>query len=273
MSDHALLVALPFLALALGAFGTFTGTGGGFLFVPALLFLYPDEAPEAIVTISLTAVLANVLSGSLAYGRLRRIDYRSVLLMAVSMVPGAILGALTTTVLSRSLFQLVFGAVFIALALYLFLLPRQTGLAGAERTSSGSRSVTDVAGATFVYNVRRGASIGLAFGVGFLGGMLGIGGGSILVSSMVGFLGFPIQVAAGTSQLSLVLSTLSAVGTHLSHVSFQDIWLRALLLVLGAVVGGQLGARLSFRSTPRIAVRLLILAMVIVGFRLVMTAL
>jgi hypothetical protein len=49
----------------------------GFLLVLILLFLYPQETPATITSITLTVAFFNALSGSIAYHRLRRIDYRS----------------------------------------------------------------------------------------------------------------------------------------------------------------------------------------------------
>ena len=71
------LLWLLFLGLVVGAIGTVVGAGGGFLLVPALLLLYPSERPETITSISLAVVFFNALSGSIAYARMKRIDYKS----------------------------------------------------------------------------------------------------------------------------------------------------------------------------------------------------
>jgi len=74
MIQHLWLVPLGIL---IGTFGTLIGAGGGFLLAPVLLLAYPDESPEIITSISLAVVFLNALSGSVAYARMRRIDYRS----------------------------------------------------------------------------------------------------------------------------------------------------------------------------------------------------
>ena len=272
--NEAVLVSLPFVGLLLGGLGTFMGTGGGFLFVPALLLLFPREEPGVIATISLVAVVVSALSGTVRYGHQSRIDYRTSLVLAMSMIPGAILGALTTNVLDRELFQFVFGALFMALAVYLFLLPSRSGGEGnAIPSKGGVRSLTDAVGRIFTYRVHRVSVMAVGFTVGFIGGMLGIGGGSILMTSMVGFLGFPAQVATGTSQFAIAVSSLAAVGTHLSHITPQEVWLQALLLAVGVGLGAQVGTWLSIRSDSRLIERSLAVAMVVVGAWLVRTAL
>lgn len=53
------LIPLGFFA---GGYGTLIGAGGGFVLAPALLLLYPGEAPETITSISLASVFFNALS-------------------------------------------------------------------------------------------------------------------------------------------------------------------------------------------------------------------
>ncbi|HEY3168403.1 MAG TPA: sulfite exporter TauE/SafE family protein, partial [Candidatus Binatia bacterium] len=89
------------LGILIGAFGTLIGAGGGFILVPILLLLYPDENTELITSISLAVVFFNALSGSWAYSRMGRIDYKSGMIFAVATIPGAILGAVSTAYVPR----------------------------------------------------------------------------------------------------------------------------------------------------------------------------
>lgn len=109
------LILLGFFA---GGYGTIVGAGGGFIIAPALLFMYPTAAPEAITSISLAVVFANALSGTLAYARSKRIDYRYGIVFSFAAVPGAVFGALTTTTLNRARFDLCFGLLMIGVALF-----------------------------------------------------------------------------------------------------------------------------------------------------------
>ena len=120
---------LAIIGLFVGAFGTLIGAAGGFLLVPILLFLYPQATPSTITSITLTVAFFNALSGSIAYGRLKRIDYRSGLLFSLSAVPGAVIGARITSMLNRGVFQLIFGICLLLVAIYLLVKPErhQTG--------------------------------------------------------------------------------------------------------------------------------------------------
>lgn len=82
---------LLLLGLFVGAYGTLIGAGGGFVLVPILL-LYPDESPEIITSISPAVVFFNAASGSAAYARMGRIDYRAAAVFAAATVPGAVAG-------------------------------------------------------------------------------------------------------------------------------------------------------------------------------------
>jgi uncharacterized membrane protein YfcA len=112
----ALLVLIGF---GVGAFGTVIGAGGGFILTPILLLLYPHDSPQTLTAISLTAVFFNAASGSAAYARQRRIDYRSGIVFALATVPGAIGGALVVGDVSRQAFDAMMGAVLAALAVWL----------------------------------------------------------------------------------------------------------------------------------------------------------
>ena len=76
------------LGLLIGAFGTLIGAGGGFILVPILLLMYPHENTELITGISLAVVFFNALSGSWAYSRMKRIDYKSGIIFSLATIPG-----------------------------------------------------------------------------------------------------------------------------------------------------------------------------------------
>src|SRR5690349_8550702 len=128
-TQMALLTGLGFLV---GAVGTLIGAGGGFILVPVLLFLYPDLKPEVITSISLGVVFLNASSGSLAYAKMRRIDYKSAGIFALATLPGAILGAFMTSFIKRGVFNWLLGAFLILIALFLLLRPHYRKVTSSE---------------------------------------------------------------------------------------------------------------------------------------------
>ena len=85
-------VGLIVIGFTVGAIGTLIGAGGGFLLVPILLLLNPKTPPDVVTGISLAVVFFNAASGSVAYARMRRINYRAGIIFALAAVPGAVIG-------------------------------------------------------------------------------------------------------------------------------------------------------------------------------------
>src|SRR5262249_26973954 len=104
------------LGLALGAFGTLIGAGGGFILVPLLAFLYPHEPPNVLTAISLSMIAANALAGSITYARMGRLDRRAGLVFAAAGIPGSVLGALVNGRLDRRVFDPLLGGVLLLAA-------------------------------------------------------------------------------------------------------------------------------------------------------------
>lgn len=259
---------LGFIGLFVGAFGTMIGAAGGFLLVPILMFLSPQETPATITSITLTVTFFNALSGSIAYGRLRRIDYRSGLLFSAASVPGAVIGANITALLSRGMFQLLFGAVILLTAIYLLVKPEINR--GTRNVASGStsRQIIDAQNNVFKYSFSLLKGIAIAFGVGLISGLLGIGGGIIHVPVLTQLLGFPAHVATATSHFVVALTTLAAVTVHAVMGAFTEGLRRAAVLSAGAVIGAQFGARLSQKVSGTWIIRLLAVGLALVGIRL-----
>ncbi|MFH1002758.1 MAG: sulfite exporter TauE/SafE family protein [Chloroflexota bacterium] len=259
---------LGFIGIFVGAFGTLIGAAGGFLLVPILLFLYPQEAPANITSITLTVACFNALSGSIAYGRLRRIDYRSGLLFSLGSVPGAVIGTSITAFLSRGIFQTIFGATLLLAAGYLIVRPGIRYSAGAVQPGHTCRQMTDAQGNVSSYSFSRAKGIAIAFGVGLISGLLGIGGGIIHVPALTQLLAFPTHIATATSHFVLAITTFAAVMTHLVSGVFTEGVRRAAVLSAGAIIGAPFGARLSQKISATWIIRLLAVGLATVAIRL-----
>jgi len=266
------------LGVALGALGTLIGAGGGFVLVPILLLLYPHEDAEIITSISLAVVFLNGLSGTAAYARMKRIDYKSGLLFAATTVPGAIAGALTVAYVPRRIFDIIFGALLIIVSAILML---RTGKAKAEPEKPGGRIAryrmvryvlrADGKVYTFSYNPLLGA--GLSLIIGYFASLLGIGGGPIQVPILVRFLNFPVHIATATSQFILSIMASTSTIVHVLRGAFYRGVRRTIALGLGALLGAQLGARLSTRVQGEWIIRLLALALAFIGVQILISAL
>jgi uncharacterized membrane protein YfcA len=257
------------IGFAVGAFGTLIGAGGGFVLTPILLLLYPHDSARTLTAISLAAVFFNAASGSAAYARQRRIDYRSGTAFALATLPGAIGGALVVGVVSRRVFDAIMAAVLALLAGWLLLgerWPLPTPTRHLER-----RVIVDRSGESYSYAVplRRGVLYSLV--VGFLSSFLGIGGGVIHVPLLVRALGFPTHIATATSHFVLAIMAGSGTLTHIALGSFahRHGLRRTIALSVGVVAGAQLGAHISLRLRGAVIQWLLAAALLALAARLI----
>jgi uncharacterized membrane protein YfcA len=263
--EIAILAATGFFA---GVFGTMIGIGGGVIFVPVFLLVFHFTPQQAIGT-SLAAVFFNALSGSISYLRQKRVDIKAGWKFAVATLPGAFLGAWLVQYFTSYVLELVFGFLLLVMALFIFL-RREPGY-GDKGKNKNTRTIIDFRGEVFEYTPREGLGITISFVVGIISSLLGIGGGIIHVPVLIYLLGFPVHIATATSHFVLAISTFSGSITHLTLGNI--LFLPAIIVGISAMVGAQIGAMLSRRVKGLLIARLLAIALLLVGVRLLLKAL
>jgi uncharacterized protein len=272
-----------FLILAMGAAVGFVsgmfGIGGGFLMTPLLIFV--GIAPAVAVASVASNIAASSFSGAISYWRRRAIDPALALVLLVGGTIGTALGVSTFTLL-RSL-----GQLDLTIALSYVVLLTSVGAAmfyeGLRAYLRARRGVKVPARRSGSHGWIHGLPLKMRFKrskiylsvipivvvgivIGFLGAVMGIGGGFILVPIMIYLLRVPTSTVIGTSMvLTLVTMTfatlLHAVTNHLVDAVL------ALILMIGGVTGAQFGARAGQKirgEQLRLLLGLLILA---VGIR------
>ncbi len=262
------------LGCVLGTFGTLVGTGGGFILVPILLWLYPETDPASITSISLAVVSVNSFSGVLAYGRMERIDYRSGVVFIAATIPGAILGALSTAYLPRGIFDIVIGLLLIVACLLLLMRPVRKAPASSDDppVNTGQNHSSP---ASVPQQSRQRLILGavFSFGIALISSALGISGGIFQVPMMVYFLGFPVHIAVATSEFVLALKGLAATGVHVMTGTIFAHLSQIATLSIGVFVGAQAGAWLSNHVQGVWIMRMLALSIGYIGITFLVTAL
>lgn len=249
-------VRLAPLGVLVGAYGTLVGAGGGSVLVPILLILLPHETPATVTAISLAVVFFNAYSGTIAYMRMGRIDYRSGVIFTLSGLPGAVLGTLLVHEMSRRLFDPIFGVLLLAMGGFLVASP----LGSLDEDRQGpSPPVSD-------RRMLLGA-VGSAY-IAVLSSLLGIGGGIIHVPFLIRVLRIRPHTATATSHFVLTFMALTATVTHVALGGFNRGLSETMYLAVGVMMGAPLGAALSTRLQGSLIVRLLALALCLVGLRL-----
>lgn len=267
------IVILILIGFVIGTMGTLIGAGGGFILVPVLLLTHPSFSPDIVTAISMATVGCNAVSGSIAYARARRIDYKAGLLFAVFTIPGSIIGVLITPYIPRHLFDIVFGCLLVVLALFLFFnrsIPNEGEQAPAYRPGWKFHKLTDRNGETYSYAYSAPRGIFISILVGFLSPLLGIGGGIIHVPALVRWLHFPVHIATATSHFILAIMSIVSIVTHIQQGSYHDGYVMRMVigLSIGVVIGAQLGAWLSHKLQGNLIVKALACCLALVGLRI-----
>lgn len=268
-----LFVELLALGVLVGTIGTIIGAGGGFILLPVLILLFHIDQPEKLTAISLAIVFVNATSGTFAYARMKRIDYKAGLAFAAATIPGAIAGAIVTYRLRPEMYNGIFGALLLAVSIVLVVRPYRkepSHVHGSHNRQTHTIVEVDGTTHTFSFNLRVGVII--SFFVGFISSLLGIGGGIVHVPMMTYLLNFPVHIATATSQF--VLAIMSLVGTivHVVNGTFGSVMYMVIPLSIGALAGAQVGARLSGLIRGQWIIRLLALALASVAIRILFMA-
>jgi uncharacterized membrane protein YfcA len=234
----------------------------------------PHMDPVRVTAISLAIVCANAGSGSVAYFRMKRVDVKSAFSFGLATLPGAVLGALWTQKIPRHAFNLIFGVLLVLASAFLLWKPEPpVEDEGEPDPSHTKREITDAEGHEHIYHFPMALGLVLSAIVGCLSSLLGIGGGIIHVPVLNRNLNFPVHIATATSHVILAVMALVGTITHVWEGSLDGAWVTVAWLALGAIVGAQIGARLSKRLKGSGIIRSLAVALGIVGLRILMIAL
>lgn len=218
-------IILAAVGLGAGTLGSMLGVGGGILMVPALTFM--GLPPTQISSTSLFAVTSTSVSSTVAYSRQKRIDYKVGLELALTAVPGAVLGVFISNQISKADFLLYFGVLLMAVGTYVAFRNAILKEKEGHRISAAQHA----------------AVFAITFGAGMISSLFGVGGGVIFVPVMLLIHRMTMHMAAPTSQLTLLITSFAGL---LTHAAFGHIdYLYAVALSAGAFVGAQLGANWS----------------------------
>ena len=251
------ILVLFVVGIGVGTFGTLIGIGGGLIMIPLFTFaLTPSifhSAPEIVGT-SLFGVFLNALSGTYAYVKQHRVYFKAAIPFAIATLPGAILGSLVSDYFTGPTFSLSYGIFILIISAIMYW------------NSSNKKAIATNFDET-LFITRKKLGIILSMFVGFISSIFGIGGGIIHVPVMIYALAFPPHMATATSHFVLAVSSFMGVTSHifLNHI----VWIPALAVGFGAVIGAQIGARLSKKTKPRSIILLLCISLFLLGIRMI----
>lgn len=210
-----------FLVFLFSGLLAMAGLGAAFLFVPLFYYL---GVPLAEATAS--ALLLNVVSllfAAINYWRGKLVNWRvglPILVIAVILSP---IGARLTPFVDKKILLSLFAAFLVfAGFMMLFYQPK-------KRNQPLNR------------NIEIGAGAGVGSIAGFLGGLLGVGGGNLILP-VLNWIGLEAKIAAGTTAVVVVFSSLSGFFGHATLGGLDPLFIAitAVMAAAGSIIGSQL---------------------------------
>jgi uncharacterized membrane protein YfcA len=241
-------------AFVIAVITTPAGVSGAVLLLPFQVSVLGTPSPS----VTPTNLLYNVVASPGAIWRYRRQGQTGgalTWLLLAGTLPGVIAGSVIRVYVLPGpvVFDFVVAAVLIPLGAWLAL----TQMASAHRTRR-ARLPRVVIGV-------------IAAAAGCVGGIYGIGGGSILAPILVADGQPPSQVAPAALSSTFLTSlagvvTFSVLSLH-QHGSVAPDWPTGIALGAGGLAGGYVGARIHARMPETIIRRLLALVVMTIGIR------
>jgi len=227
---EALTILILFvIGIVAGGLGGLLGIGGCVLMMPTVRFGFAFSPALAVGT-TLTAVVFTAGAGAIKHARLGNVDRAAAKVIAASGVVGVLIGSAVFAAIARydRIVDLVVGIAFLYPAVRMFW-------EGLWQWKAPEPTQAGVGGSA----TAKGLTGGL---VGLLTGIIGLGGGYVLVPSLVYGLKAPMKIAIGTSLAAFVWFALVGAAIKL-YEGFVNVP-AAVAMGLGAALGAVLGAML-----------------------------
>ncbi|MDD7942687.1 sulfite exporter TauE/SafE family protein [Actinomycetospora lutea] len=219
----------------IGALLGLVGGGGGILAVPALVyglgFPFTAAVPASLIVIGLASAVA------VAPRARREVNWRLATIVGAAGIPTALLGGVVNHRLDQAVLLLIFAGIMILAAARMLRSTDETG---------GVCDLPD-GGVAWRRCLPRAIITGLV--VGFLTGLLGVGGGFLLVPALIIALGLRTPIAVATSLAIIVINSAAGLVPYLAsgHVAVGMNWPVIAVFALAAIVVSLPAGRLARR--------------------------
>jgi len=218
-----MLYTIVFFIIAIASFVfAMLGLGGGMVYVPVLNWAGFDLKEVAIPL----GLLLNGLNTALVlipFARKKLVDWKGGAVMAVTALIASPLGAMMSSNVPVQTLKILFAVMVVAAAL---------------RTLWASKQAEPET----MMPLKKRSIIGFFTGsfAGFIGGMLGLGGGFIIAPILM-MMGYKTKEAAATTALVVTFSSFSGYFGHVTQGKMN--WPLTIVVVIAVIIGSQLGGR------------------------------
>lgn len=270
----------PLVAFAISFFTSMGGVSGAFLLLPFQMSFLGYTNPSVSATNQVFNIVA-IPSGVYRYWKEGRMVWPLTVVVVIGTLPGVFIGAYVRVAYlpNPNNFKLFAASVlfYIGARMVWDLVKKKSGkdsnanseerfqaMVRRHRTNVAQKDQADMATARIThFNLKRlgytfygeqfdvsfWGIFALSFIVGIVGGIYGIGGGSIIAPFFVTFFGLPVYTVAGAALMGTFVTSIAGVGFYQAiapyypQVSVAPDWLLGSLFGLGGMVGMYLGAR------------------------------
>ena len=216
------------------------------MLVPAMVYLLGMNQHRAHGT-SLAVIGAVVLFSAIFYSKHGLVDWTIAIELMVGGVVGAAIGARICNLLSAGRLKKYFG-IFLAVVGIRMLygaFMSYAHAAGPHAAAHHALAADTIGGGAAV--------VGIGLITGIFSGLFGIGGGLIMVPTLVLLVGFTQKLAQGISLAVIIPVSVSGAAIHNAHGNVN--WNVAFWLAFGGVMGGLLGAHLAVVEVGELALK------------------
>ena len=250
------VIFLLFSGLLVGFMSGLFGVGGGFLMTPILIFM--GIPPATAVETEANHILGSSVSGAIAHGRKKNIDYEIGLFLLIGGIFGSTLGVVFFKFLRESgnidLIISLMYIIFLAVIGTLMLIESSLSIirkGNVRLSNKRKRNISHYLPLKYKFKQSKiyvSILVPVVIGafVGILSALMGVGGGFVMVPAMIYLLGMNTVYAIGTSLFQIVFVTTNVVILQATYNQSVDILL-AIFLLIGGVIGAQIGSRYSSR--------------------------
>jgi len=227
--------------------------GGGIFIIISLLLLTPVLAQKSfsmqeIASFSIMQTFFSSLSGSLFYLKEKLISKEIALYLGIPSFFGGVIGVIIAHNISDFFLKIIF-AILAVLAAIIMQIPH---------------AINDSKSFKFTWKTRFYSIIG-GVSIGIIGGVIGIGAGFIFVPTFIYIYHLPLKKAIGTSLITILLLS---TGSFLTKINIATVPFElGIALIIGGVIGAQLGGRLNKVFPPLILKKVSSLFIVIVSLK------
>ena len=251
------LLLILFFGFLVGFMSGLFGVGGGFLMTPLLIFM--GIPPATAVGTESVQILGSSVSGAMAHGIKKNIDYEIGIFLLIGGIFGSTVGVILFNFLKESgnidLIIKFLYILFLAIIGTLMLVESTISLVSEKKIDPSykkkKRSFLDYLPLKLKFRQSKIfisilLPIFVGIFVGLLSAFMGVGGGFVMVPAMIYIFGMGTVVAIGTSLFQIVFVTLNVSILHATFNYSVDLIL-AIFLLIGGVIGAQYGSKFTSR--------------------------